>query len=139
MKKLLILIALFLPMALHSSDKGVAVSYEVYDGDTLTNVTIDIGWDLHLTNQRIRIFGIDTPETRTKDLEEKERAKVSTQALKDLLKISTKVKVIFVKKDSFGRLLCHLIAVTSKGEIDVADYMLSTGMATEYQSGVAKK
>ena len=133
MKKLLVLIALFLPMALHPSDKGVVSSYKVYDGDTLTNVTIDVGWDLQLANQKIRIFGIDTPELRTKNPIEKKQAEQATQVLKDLLSVSKETTVILVKKDSFGRLLCHLIVKTDKGDIDVAEYMLSTGMAVKFK------
>lgn len=42
----------------------------VVDGDTV-DVDIDLGFDVVLSNQRIRLYGIDTPESRTRDLEEK--------------------------------------------------------------------
>ena len=43
----------------------------VVDGDTV-DVDIDLGFGVWLRNQRIRIYGIDTPEKRTRDLKEKE-------------------------------------------------------------------
>ena len=42
----------------------------IVDGDTV-DVDIDCGFDIVLSNQRIRLYGIDTPESRTRDLEEK--------------------------------------------------------------------
>ena len=43
---------------------------KVVDGDTI-DVDIDLGFKVVLTNQRVRLYGIDTPESRTRDLEEK--------------------------------------------------------------------
>ena len=45
----------------------------VVDGDTI-DVTIDLGFDI-LYKTRVRLYGINTPETRTRDLEEKEKGK----------------------------------------------------------------
>ena len=41
---------------------------KVVDGDTV-DVDIDLGFDVWLKNQRVRLYGIDTPESRTRDLE----------------------------------------------------------------------
>ena len=43
---------------------------KVVDGDTV-DVDVDLGFDVWLRNQRIRLYGIDTPESRTRDKEEK--------------------------------------------------------------------
>ena len=43
---------------------------KIVDGDTI-DVDIDLGFGVWLKKQRIRLFGIDTPESRTRDLEEK--------------------------------------------------------------------
>ena len=43
---------------------------KIIDGDTV-DVDIDLGFDTWLLNQRIRLHGIDTPESRTRDLEER--------------------------------------------------------------------
>ena len=48
----------------------------IVDGDTL-DVDIDLGFSTKLTKQRIRMLGIDTPESRTRDLEEKSRGLLS--------------------------------------------------------------
>ena len=43
---------------------------KIVDGDTV-DVDIDLGFDIWMKNERIRLLGIDTPESRTRDLEEK--------------------------------------------------------------------
>ena len=47
-----------------------AVVDRVVDGDTL-DMTIDLGYNIWI-KERVRLYGLNTPETRTKDLEEKE-------------------------------------------------------------------
>ena len=42
----------------------------VVDGDTV-DVDIDLGFDVWLSKQRVRLYGVDTPESRTRDKEEK--------------------------------------------------------------------
>ena len=49
---------------------------KIIDGDTI-DVDIHLGFDVVLTKQRIRLMGIDTPESRTRNLEEKERGLLS--------------------------------------------------------------
>ena len=41
----------------------------VVDGDTV-DIDIDLGFDIWLTNQRVRLYGVDTPESRTRDKED---------------------------------------------------------------------
>ena len=55
----------------------------IVDGDTL-DVDIDLGFSTKLTKQRIRMLGIDTPESRTRDLEEKSRGLLSKKFLINL-------------------------------------------------------
>ena len=55
----------------------------VVDGDTI-DVTIDLGFDL-LKKERVRVAGVDTPEKRTRDLEEKELGIEATNWLKEKL------------------------------------------------------
>ena len=56
---------------------------KVLDGDTI-DVTIDLGFDLY-KKERVRIAGVDTPEKRTRDLEEKELGIDATNWLKEKL------------------------------------------------------
>ena len=53
----------------------------VVDGDTI-DVTLDLGFDI-LFKSRVRLYGIDTPESRTRNLDEKARGKLATKFLQD--------------------------------------------------------
>jgi len=78
---------------------------KVVDGDTV-DVDIDLGFGVWLKKQRIRLYGIDTPESRTRDKEEKKYGKAASAFLKAHLKIG--VPVLRTKKDGkgkFGRIL----------------------------------
>ena len=59
----------------------VAALERVVDGDTI-DVAIDLGFDV-LTKQRVRLLGIDTPESRTSDAEEKKFGLLSKKKLKE--------------------------------------------------------
>ena len=54
---------------------------KIVDGDTI-DVAIDLGFDV-LTKQRVRLLGIDTPESRTRDLDEKKLGLLSKKKLKE--------------------------------------------------------
>ena len=72
----------------------------VYDGDTITCL-LDLGFNIHV-KEKFRLYGIDTPEIRTKDLEEKEKGYQSKHRLQELIE----EKVVFLKvlkKGKFGR------------------------------------
>ena len=56
----------------------------VVDGDTV-DVDIDLGFGMIYKKQRVRLHGIDTPESRTRDLEEKKYGKAAKAHLKGLL------------------------------------------------------
>ena len=56
----------------------------VVDGDTV-DVDIDLGFGVVLVKERVRIMGIDTPESRTRDLVEKKFGLAAKQKLKDIL------------------------------------------------------
>jgi len=72
----------------------------VVDGDTV-DAEIDCGFDI-IFKSRIRLYGIDTPESRTRDLDEKARGKLASQ----FVKVKTKLD----KKGKFGRVLGSIIA-----------------------------
>ena len=57
---------------------------KIVDGDTL-DVDIDLGFSVRLTKQRIRMLGIDTPESRTRNKEEKVRGLLSKKFLSQLI------------------------------------------------------
>src|SRR6056297_1383530 len=75
---------------------------DVYDGDTIT-VTIDCGFGLKMEKQKIRLYGIDTPEVRG---EEKEKGKKVRDILREkVLKKDIILKTIKDKKGKYGRYL----------------------------------
>jgi len=79
---------------------------KVVDGDTI-DVDIDLGFSTVLKKQRVRLMGIDTPESRTRDLVEKVFGKASKYHLVDLLSQGA-VTLISHDKGKFGRILGEL-------------------------------
>lgn len=78
----------------------------VVDGDTV-DVDIDLGFGMIYKKQRVRMMGIDTPESRTRDLEEKFYGKQSKYFLEGLL-TNQSVKLVSHDKGKFGRILGEL-------------------------------
>jgi|TARA_B110000285_G_scaffold56571_1_gene64313 micrococcal nuclease len=79
---------------------------KVVDGDTV-DVDIDLGFSTVLKKQRVRLMGIDTPESRTRDLVEKKFGKAAKAHLKMLLS-GGQVTLISHDKGKFGRILGEL-------------------------------
>ena len=79
---------------------------KVVDGDTV-DVDIDLGFGMVYKKQRVRLLGIDTPESRTRDLVEKLFGKASKAHLKMLLEVGN-VSLISHDKGKFGRILGEL-------------------------------
>ena len=102
------------------------------DGDTV-DVDIDLGFGVWLRKQRIRLYGIDTPESRTRDKVEK----VYGLAAKDFLSkmLSTGEMSIKTHKDAkgkFGRILGELFMKTSIGELSVNQSLVENSHAVRY-------
>jgi len=82
----------------------------VVDGDTI-DVVLDLGFDI-LYKSRVRLYGIDTPESRTRNLDEKARGKMASAFLKEAIDNGTKVVIQTKLKDSrgkFGRVLGDVV------------------------------
>lgn len=86
----------------------------VVDGDTI-DVDIDLGFGVWLRGERVRLMGIDTPESRTKDLEEKFYGKCSKSWLKNYLKLGT-VTLVSHGKGKFGRILGELFVKSKEND-----------------------
>ena len=107
----------------------------VVDGDTI-DVRIDLGFDIH-HSARVRMMGIDTPESRTRNLEEKALGLASKARLKELLK-GQKVKIETSKegKGKFGRILADVIVCNQDGtEINCNKQLIEEGHARPYFGG----
>jgi micrococcal nuclease len=111
--------------------------YRVYvkrivDGDTV-DVDIDLGFGVILANERVRIMGIDTPESRTRDLTEKKFGLASKARLKEILgKTATLVCKEYDAKGKFGRVLGDF--TTNDGRM-VTDVLIEEGHAVAYFGG----
>lgn len=79
----------------------------VIDGDTV-EADIDIGFNMIMQDQRIRLYGVNCPESRTTDLEEKQRGIAATQFVMERLTLDIIVLVQMMGKDPFGRWLGKL-------------------------------
>ena len=79
---------------------------KVVDGDT-TDVDIDLGFGVWLHKQRVRFFGIDTPESRTRDLEEKKYGLASKEYVLNAMPVGSTQTLVTVKdgKGKYGRIL----------------------------------
>ena len=114
----------------------------VVDGDTI-DVTIDLGFDLY-KKERVRVAGVDTPEKRTRDLEEKALGLDATYWLKeklegaidgdDELTIRTELKGGVGK---YGRLLGWLYV--GDEQVSLNEQMITEGYAWDYDGGTKKK
>jgi|TARA_R100001594_G_C4027713_1_gene260600 micrococcal nuclease len=105
----------------------------VIDGDTI-DADIDLGFDITV-HKRIRLSGIDTPESRTRDLEEKKRGLASKDRLVEIL---DKGSLVVESKDvgKFGRVLGILhIYPEDNLPINVNETLVSEGYAVEYNGG----
>ena len=108
----------------------------VVDGDTV-DVDIDLGFGVWLKDERVRIMGIDTPESRTRDKVEKKFGLASKARLKELLGKKSVLKTQVSKKGEdmkgkFGRILGDFIA--PDGRL-VTEIMTEGGYCVPYFGG----
>ena len=81
-----------------------ATIVKVVDGDTV-DVDIDLGFDVWLRNQRIRLFGIDCPESRTRNKQEKAHGLLAKAYVQKALKLGRTYALTTKEKGKFGRFL----------------------------------
>tara|TARA_R110002012_G_C11412074_1_gene587181 strand:+ start:184 stop:558 length:375 start_codon:yes stop_codon:yes gene_type:complete len=106
----------------------------VVDGDTV-DVTIDCGFNMHV-KERVRLKGINTPECRTRDLEEKAKGLAAKARLIEIIESwgnKLIIKTSIDKKGKFGRLLGELVSPDEKENANVM--LIHEGHATEYHGG----
>jgi len=103
---------------------------KVVDGDTI-DALIDLGFDMH-KSIRVRLVGINSPESRTRDLEEKKLGLAAKARLKEILK-SNKNKIILESQGvgKYGRCL----GVIRINDTNVNQQLVQEGHAVEYFGG----
>ena len=111
---------------------------KVVDGDTI-DVTIDLGFDLY-KKERVRIAGVDTPEKRTRDLEEKALGLDATYWMKDKLTETIKGdEELIIRTElkggtgKYGRLLGWLYI--NEDTVSLNEQMITEGYAHAYDGG----
>ena len=115
---------------------------KVLDGDTL-DVLIDLGFDLY-KKERVRVAGVDTPEKRTRNLEEKALGKDATEWLKTHLEstvagddeLSVRTELVG-GVGKYGRLLGWLYV--GDESVSLNEQMIEEGYAWEYDGGTKQK
>jgi len=115
---------------------------KIVDGDTI-DVTLDLGFDV-CTRQRVRLLGIDTPESRTRDLEEKKYGLLAKRKLKEWClkavaseKDDIEIQLRCPEKDSrgkFGRILAE-VWVSEDGQwTNVNKWLCDNAFAVPYSA-----
>jgi micrococcal nuclease len=107
---------------------------KVVDGDTI-DANIDLGFDISLT-KRIRLAGIDSPESRTTNLKEKALGLETKEWLKKTLEDAKDILIKTEKPDStekYGRIIGHLFI--NGQETSLNNQMIDEGYALAYEGG----
>jgi micrococcal nuclease len=111
---------------------------KVIDGDTV-DVDIDLGFGMWMLDERVRIMGIDTPESRTRDLVEKKFGLAAKKRLKELLGKSAVLATQVNKngedmKGKFGRILgdFNVYDLTTDSWRKSGEVLISEGHAVAY-------
>jgi len=108
---------------------------KVVDGDTI-DVIIDLGFDLS-KKERVRLAGIDTPESRTRDLDEKKLGLEAKEYLSTNLSNAKQLMISTEKDGKYGRMLgtIHI----NDDIVSMNQQMIDKGYAWEYDGGTKEK
>ena len=113
----------------------------VVDGDTI-DAKIDLGFDVWV-KKRVRFMGVNTPESRTRDLEEKARGLAAKDRVKQLLEGANRIRLDSHGVGKYGRCLGKLHVDIVDGQesitmISINDLLIKEGHAVEYHGGKRK-
>lgn len=100
------------------------------DGDTV-DVDIDLGFGLVYSNQRLRLYGIDAWESRTRDLDEKEKGLAATAFVNEMAPVGTQVTIITYKEGKYGRILAEVFL---DEDTNLNKLLTEKGHAERYES-----
>ena len=110
----------------------------VIDGDTI-DAEIDLGFDVKI-KKRIRFMGINTPESRTRDLEEKARGLAAKDRLKAILEGTKEIQLCSHGIGKYGRCLGEIMLDMVDGSekltlVSLNELLIKEGHAVEYHGG----
>ena len=107
----------------------------VVDGDTV-DVDIDLGFGVWMHKERVRLYGIDTPESRTRDLEEKKYGLLAKEQIKAFMPVGSMQTLVTVKDKvgKFGRILGKFLIYDKSTDawMTINDWMIREHHAVEY-------
>lgn len=104
----------------------------VIDGNTI-DAEIDLGFNV-IVRQRIRLFGIETPQLQTNDPQQKEKGVTARTRLIELLPKEFIANTILNKRGKFGRVLAYVYFEKEDGtRVCLNDIMVEEGIATRYE------
>ena len=111
---------------------------KVVDGDTI-DAEIDLGFDIKV-KKRVRFMGINVPESRTKDLEEKAKGLAAKDRVKALLDGCENITLKSHGVGKFGRCLGEIMLDMVDGQekltlVSLNELLINEGHATEYHGG----
>lgn len=113
-----------------------AILERVIDGDTL-EFTLDLGCGISLAKQRLRLLGINAPETRTRDKLEKAAGLRARERVQELLGPLGSVHRVHLpepaERDSFGRLLGNVVLASQNTETPLLEEKLLTQILLDEQ------
>tara|TARA_B100001175_G_scaffold36034_1_gene26255 strand:- start:174 stop:599 length:426 start_codon:yes stop_codon:yes gene_type:complete len=106
---------------------------KIVDGDTV-DVDIDLGFGVWMHKERIRLYGIDTPESRTRDLDEKKYGLIAKSWIEKFMPLGSTQTLITQKDKSgkFGRILGKFRVNDGSYDIILNDWMISNHHAVAY-------
>ncbi len=106
---------------------------KIVDGDT-ADVDIDLGFDCWMHNQRIRLYGIDTPECRTRNKQEKAHGLLAKKYVQETLIVGEVYALRTREEGKFGRYLGEI----KVGRTTINKLLIKEGLAVAY-TGQSKK
>jgi micrococcal nuclease len=107
---------------------------KIVDGDTV-DIVLDLGFDVY-RKERVRINRVDTPESNSKDVNEKKLAIEAKNYVSTWLINQKQVKIKTLKDDKYGRLLGEFYG---DGDVCLSDLLINGGYAWAYDGGVKNK
>lgn len=99
------------------------------DGDTV-DVDIDLGFGIIFHNQRIRLYGIDAYESRTRDLEEKSKGLAAKEFVNEVAPVGSKVTLVTYKEGKYGRILAEVFL---ENQVNLNSLLTEVGHAERYE------
>jgi len=110
----------------------------VIDGDTI-DVNIDLGFDISV-KKRVRFTGINTPESRTRDLEEKKLGLAAKERVKSILAENDSFIIESKEIGKYGRVLGEVFintvdSIETEEEVSLNELLKTEGHAVEYHGG----